>query len=99
MTFILKTQEYDSSPVASDNPHCLYADITSVSFTRHGDGTATAHCYLREPVKTAQVPGFCEIEKIIGFTGTAFVMNETGKTISTFTARTSGDPERVAPRQ
>mgnify|MGYP006958835710 CR=1 FL=1 len=94
MTFILKTTERVlGSPVAADNEHCLYADVVSVSFRRHADG-AEALCYCREPVKTAEVPGFCEIEKRIVFTGVAYVMNENGKTVSTFTARTSGDPER-----
>jgi hypothetical protein len=94
MTFILKTTEHAGSwsPVGSDNEHCLYADIVSISFRREEGGAATAHCYLREPVKTAEVPGFCEVEKYISFTGTAYVMNEVGKTVSTFTALTSGAP-------
>lgn len=92
MTFILKTTQHDgpTSPVGSDNEHCLYADIVSISFRREEGGAATAHCYLREPVKTAEVPGFCEVEKFISFTGCAYVMNESGKTVSSFTARTSG---------
>jgi hypothetical protein len=95
MTFILKTTEHvQGSPVASDNEHMLHADVVSVSFKRYPDGSAQAHCYCREPVKTAEVPGFCEIEKRIMFTGAAYVMNENGKTVSTFTARSSGDPER-----
>jgi hypothetical protein len=98
MTFILKTTEHagPTSPVSSDNEHRLYADIVSISFRREEGGAATAHCYLREPVKTAEVPGFCEVEKFISFTGTAYVMNESGKTVSTFTARTSGDPNVTA---
>lgn len=98
MTFILKTTEHagPSSPIGSDNEHCLYADIVSISFRREEGGTATARCYLREPVKTAEVPGFCEVEKQISFTGTAYVMNENGKTISMFTASVSGDYRRWA---
>ena len=102
MTFILKTTDHGGpdSPVGSDNEHCLYADIVSVSFRREEGGAATARCYLREPVKTAEVPGFCEVEKFIGFTGVAYVMNEAGKTVSSFTARSSGavplpSPERT----
>jgi hypothetical protein len=94
MTFILKTTEHAgaSSPVGSDNEHCLYADIVSISFRREVGGAATAHCYLREPVKTADVPGFVEVEKYISFTGCAYVMNENGKTVSMFTANASGSP-------
>lgn len=94
MTFILKvTETYDSSPVAADNPHSLYADVVAVHFKRHEDGSATAHCWIREPVKTAEVPGFCEVPKRVTFAGWAYVMNEVGKTISVFSARTSGDPK------
>lgn len=94
MTFILKTtQTYDASPVGADNPHSLYADIVGVHFQRHEDGSATAVCDVREPVKTAEVSGFVEVTKNICFSGWAYVMNEAGKTVSTFSARTSGDPE------
>lgn len=99
MSFILKIVEGAGSPVPSDNPHSLFADIVSVHFSRHTDGSAGALCQVREPVKTAEVPGFCEVEKRVVFTGTAYVMNEAGKTVSSFTARTSGDPgSAVAPR-
>lgn len=92
MSFILKTIEAgDHSPLGSDTPHCLYADIVSISFRREEGGAATAHVWVREPVKTAEVPGFCEVEKHICFTGAAYVMNEAGKTVSSFTAKTSGD--------
>lgn len=93
MTFILKTTEsYESSPVGADNPHCLYADIVSIGFRREEGGVATAVCQVREPIKTAEVPGYVEITKNICFSGYAYVMNESGKTVSTFSARTSGDP-------
>lgn len=94
MTFILKTtQTYAASPMGADNEHSLFADIVSVSFKRNEDGSATAHCAVREPIKTAEVPGFVEVTKYICFSGWAWVMNEAGKTVSTFSARTSGDPE------
>jgi hypothetical protein len=94
MTFILKvTENYDASPVGSDNPHTLYADVVAVNFARYPGGTAEATCWVREPVKTAEVPGFCEVQKCVVFGGWAYVMNEAGKTVSTFSARTSGDPE------
>lgn len=95
MAFILKTTEsVQGSPVAADNEHALHADIVSVHFRREEGGVATAHCYVREPVKTAEVPGYCEVEKFFTFSGVAYVMNESGKTVSSFTARTSGDPLR-----
>jgi hypothetical protein len=90
MSFILKIVEDGFSPVPSDNEHALWADVVSVHFSRHTDGSASALCWVREPVKTAEVPGFCEVEKRVSFNGTAYVMNEAGKTVSTFTARTSG---------
>lgn len=96
MTFILKTVENAFSPVDSDNEYGLYADIVSINFKRTAPGVAEAHCYCREPIKTAQVPGFCEIEKTIVFSGTAYVMNESGKTVSIFTSRSSGDLVRTA---
>jgi hypothetical protein len=94
MTFILKvTQTYDASPIGSDNPHSIYSDIVGVHFQRNDDGSAMAVCDVREPVKTAEVAGFVEVTKNICFSGWAYVMNEAGKTVSTFSARTSGDPD------
>lgn len=91
MTFILKVMSTPAwSPVPSDNEHSLFADIVTVNFSRDADGMGWALCYVREPIKTAMVPGFCEVEKRIQITDTAYVMNEDGKTISTFTAKTSG---------
>lgn len=93
MSFILKVVDgYDQSPVDSDNACSLHADLTSVSFRRHEDGSATALCYVRDAVKTAAVPGFVEHEVRVSFIGRAYVMNEQGKTIQTFTSHTSGDP-------
>jgi hypothetical protein len=97
MSFILKVMHTaEVSPVPSDNEFSLYADITSVHFHRHPDGSAEAHLWVCEPVKTAVVPGFCEVEKRVSFTATAYVMNEAGKTVSTFTARRSGDSQMAA---
>lgn len=101
MTFILKVMHgYDQTPVPADNEYSLYADITAISFIRQEQGFATAHVSMREPVKTADVPGFCEVEKHIDVCATAYVMNENGKTVASFTAHTSGHPEgpnRSAP--
>lgn len=96
MPLILKLVDDNFSPVESDNPHSVYSDIMSCSFRRHPDGSATAVTYVRDAIKTAMVPGFTEHEKLIGFTGHAYLMNEQGRTISSFSARTSGDPEGVS---
>jgi hypothetical protein len=88
---LLKLVDEHTSPVESDNVHAVYADVMSCSFVRHEDGSATARCYVRDEIKTAIVPGFSEHEKLIGFTGTAYLMNDKGRTVSSFTARTSGE--------
>ena len=92
MPMILKTVENEWSPVASDNPHHVTSDVVSCSFSRYPDGSgANALLYVRDNAKSALVPGFVEHEKHVSFTGTAYLMNENGKTISSFTARASGD--------
>lgn len=91
MPMLLKLVDEQTSPVESDNPHSVYADVMSCTFKRHEGGSATAICYVRDEVKTAVVPGFSEHETMISFTGTAYLMNDKGRTISSFTARTSGD--------
>lgn len=91
MPMLLKIVDEDRSPVESDNPHSVYADIMLCSFERHQDGSATARTYVRDSVKTAVVPGFSEHEVFVSFTGVAYLMNEQGRTVSSFTARSSGD--------
>jgi len=91
MPMFLKVVSENRSPVPTDNPHTVYSDIVSCNFTRNGDGEATAFCYVRDNVKTAMVNGFSEHERLIGFTGEAYLMNEQGRTISSFTSRSSGD--------
>lgn len=85
MSFILKVMSNEDIP---DNDarktYCLYSDVDSVSFSRQSDGTAMAHLWVKEPVKTAMVPGFVEVEKHVQVTGNCYLMNENGKTISTF---------------
>lgn len=93
MAFILKVMHsYEGSPVPSDNEFSVHADLTSINFRRLPNGQAEALCYMREPIKTAEVPGFHEVEKCFVFSATAYVMNEAGKTVASFTAHTSGDP-------
>lgn len=91
MSLLLKIVESECSPVASDNEHFIVADVVSCAFRRFEDGSgAEARCGIREPVKTAMVPGYSEVEKLVAFTGTAYLMNENGRTVSSFTALTSG---------
>lgn len=77
----------------SDATYSIYADVTSCHFKRYpvdpakGQPMAEAHLFLREPVKTAEVPGFAEVEKHIVLDGDAFLMNEQGRTISKFKLR------------
>jgi len=89
MPMILKIVESEGSPVASDNPHSVYADVMSCTFERL-DGSAMANLYIRDAVKTAMVQGFTDHEKHVSFNGTAYLMNEQGRTISSFTAYDSG---------
>lgn len=80
------------SQAQSEATYSLYADVTSCDFKRYpignaptpGHPTAVAHIQCREPVKTAEVPGYAEIEKFIELTGDAFLMNDQGRTISKF---------------
>lgn len=103
MSLLLKvTERPEPSPVASDEEHGIYGDVVTCYFTRAPstpDDALTsdsriwigqARMYVREPIKTAQVPGFHECEKIVEFSGTAYLMNENGRTVSSFTAKPSG---------
>lgn len=67
----------------------IYDEVVSCHFTRFKvpgqDGVfGMAHIKVREPVKTADCPGYAEIEKNVDLTGAAFLMNQQGRTISTF---------------
>lgn len=68
----------------SDATYSVFADVTACDFHRRPDGSAYAHLQCREPIKTAEVPGYAEIEKHIDVVGDAFLMNEQGRTISVF---------------
>lgn len=96
MSLLLKvTHGGNSSPVASDNPCTVHSDVVSCSFRREKDEAGSwvgfADLWVREPVKTAMVPGFHENEKYVQFYGEAYLMNENGRTVSTFTAEPSYD--------
>jgi len=79
-------------------PYSIYADIVSCHFRHYSareQGTSDspwgeAHVWMREPIKTAEVLGYCEVEKYIVLDGDAFLMNEQGRTISKFTR-----PQRI----
>lgn len=74
----------------SEATYSLFADVTSCDFKRQPDGSAVAHIQCREPIKTAEVPGYAEIQKFIDITGDAFLMNDQGRTISKFILRPFG---------
>lgn len=85
MSLLLKIMSNENIPDNdSRKTFNLYADIVSAHFNRHEDGSATAHLWVREPVKTAEVPGFVEVEKYVDVTGNCYLMNDNGKTIATF---------------
>lgn len=71
----------------SDATYSVFGDVTSCDFKRHPDGSAHANIQCREPIKTAEVPGYAEIQKHIDITGDAFLMNDQGRTISVFKLR------------
>lgn len=73
----------DEFPGSSDEPHCIYGDVVSIHFPERG-AAQIARMWVREPVKTALVPGFVEHERFVDLTGPTYVMNEAGRTISTF---------------
>lgn len=71
----------------SDATYSVFGDVMSCDFKRYPDGSAYALVQCREPIKTAEVPGYAEIQKHIDLTGDAFLMNEQGRTISKFKLR------------
>jgi hypothetical protein len=92
MSMLLKLVHYKGHP-ENEPDFSVYSGITSCHFRRYEDGSgAEAMCYVAEPIKTALVPGFSENEKHISFTGIAYLMNENGRTISTFDAQTRKSP-------
>ena len=87
MPLILKIVEDPASAGdASRSEHSVYADVISCTFARQADGWANARIYVRDNVKTAIVPGFSEHEVNVTFRGSAYLMNENGRTVSTFEA-------------
>lgn len=76
-----------------DGTYSIYAEIVSCHFNKQNPQEPMAHVWVREPVKTLEVPGYCEVEKHIVITGDAFLMNEQGRTISKFLLNVSADPK------
>lgn len=110
MTFILKVMHDAERPLSADNEHSLYADIVSVHFSRQPIQTAssddpagapewdgTAHLWVRESVKTGDVPGVVELKKHVLFHGMAYVMNENGRTVSSFSAVPTATASKAFP--
>lgn len=70
------------------NPNSVYAGINSVDVVKKlDDGSIELRLWVEEPVKTANVPGFCENEKLVIFKGEAFLMSDRGSTIATYSSR------------
>jgi hypothetical protein len=89
--FLKVMHDHDNQGVLEDlAAYSMYAEITSCHFNRYGGidrpiGVfGEAHVWVREPVKTAEVSGFCEVDKRIQLGGSAYLMNEQGRTISKF---------------
>ena len=84
MSLIVKFLHGPEYPGCEDTaPSSIYADVTSVT-TPSDVGGKMAVLWVREPIKTALVPGFCEDCKNVEISGPVYVMNEQGKTISVF---------------
>lgn len=89
MSMLLKVMHAPNhGPDPDQSEHSVYSDVVSVSFRLGGDRQCQIHAYVREPIKTALVPGFCENEKIItlGYGCAAYLMNENGRTVSQYVA-------------
>lgn len=84
MSMLLKLVHYKDYP-QNEPDFCVYSGVTSCHFRRFEDGSgAEAVCY------------FGDEERHITFAGVAYLMNENGRTISTFDAQTSVRPSRPA---
>lgn len=65
-----------------DGPCSLYGDVSSVHFP--SERGQPLKLYQREPVKTALVGGFVESERFVDIDSAVYVLNENGRTISSF---------------
>lgn len=82
---IVKFQYGPEYPGCEDKSPCtIYGDVSSVTFPDPSGTSNTARLWVREPVKTALVPGFCENERNVDLGEVTYVMNDAGKTISTY---------------
>lgn len=97
---IVKIMSSENLP--DDDPrkaHSLHDNVSNAHFYRQGD-MAFCRMWVRDDVKTAAVPGFSEHEVNAEVPANAYVMNASGKTISTFCANPIEPglpPERPAP--
>ncbi len=93
----------------SEATYSLYSDVVSCHFLRYKTPTpppegatqitfGMATIYCREPIKTADMPGYAEVQKNVELTGDAFLMNDQGRTISKFQIWPLGRPvEKTYP--
>lgn len=94
MSLIIKIMSADDLPdVSPYKGFSLHTDIASVTFvTQKGaEGEpdfSFARAYVTDKTKTAMVPGFCEHEQTLEIppNTNVYVMNENGKTISSWTS-------------
>lgn len=84
---IVKIMSVENLP--DDDPrksHSLVANVSSVSFNRDSEGAVIARLYVRDEVKTAACGGYVDHETFWEVPANAYVMNDKGKTVSTFWA-------------
>lgn len=96
---IVKIMAGDGLP--DDDPratHTCYGSVASATFNRREDGSCFARMYVRDEVKTAEVSGFSEHEVLADVPANAYVMNDRGKTVSSFCAN-SVEPEARSPNR
>lgn len=83
----LKTMHHFEDAPGDANEHSVLADVVSCHFVHNDASESYARCYVREPVKTADVPGFVECERYISLSGPAYLISDNGKTVSRFIPR------------
>jgi hypothetical protein len=86
-TMYLKTMHgFDQAP-GDGNEHSVLADVVSCHFIHNDASESFARCWVREPVKTADVSGFVECERYVSLSGPAYLVGDNGKTVSRFMPR------------
>jgi hypothetical protein len=83
MALIVKIMHSGDEGPDGSGAHSLYGDVVSIHFPEPHQ-PQIARLWVREPVKTALFAGFCENDKLVDLGGAVYVMNEQGRTISTY---------------